>query len=389
MLGGGSNYSTDVVAQAVIQESIGSSVPSIVEQGVFPVKSLAGDWASTNVLTAKYCMKTSTFILGSPADSSANVVPNISATYSSSYIASGRCEANVLYHKRKMVGGLSSNNYGAMHESEVAGAFNEYTRAMARKVNFCLLNSYTDPIFSSRGLNGLNDWSDGQVIGASLDPSDFTAVYDFFATQIDTMMANLQISASDITLCIARNAVIAMDRSLITGTSDSIWTKLKQFVLSQVRVFIFDTYYMDNSCKFVATNYAAVCKPNESFFAIKPEKDADGNEQFTRYIEYVLPSMLVTNPNAYIYKNNLFTGVAKAVNRSSVMKNVSPAKSKAKKSEKVYKAKRAKKGVGKKSKTMTEEMAEGMTEEGMMTMAEMPMVISSNDGVVNGSKTGF
>jgi hypothetical protein len=289
--------------KAVIIEANKYSVPRCTAEGMFTVDtSLPFEWSTAAIINVEYSAKTRSFIKGSDAETNATVTPAIQAIIARKIATSGLVEAHISYHKRANTTAYN----GAMHESLVSGGMTEWAHNMAIKVDRSILSNYEDIGHRQKGLKGLNDYG-VELNEGMLDPSMFSAVYKFFATQIARMKSALQIDSSDITLFIAENAVVALNSQIITdGGGMTIWEKIKSSLLSNIKIFQLNSpFVMDNRCVFVANSFATLYKPDVTFFVPKPEKVTTGNEQYIRYLEYVLPSLVITNTEACLRQEEL------------------------------------------------------------------------------------
>jgi len=291
--------STILLSQAIIDSSSDYKVPMVVSKGMFPIKILDKPWQSTYTLHTDYSMGYDRFVATHSDD---NVVPVVNAKSKLVSALSGIAEVQILYHDRYDDSVVGNNH--VMHKSQVSSALVEINKNLSRKVDIAIFNGYVGDGLA--GIYGLNDY--GLDIGSSpLDPSDYPAVYAFFGEAISYMTQTLNVPASSINLFIGREAVMAMDSVMLSdGNGQSIWQRLKGFILSEVTIFVLDSYLLGNQCRFVARNYSALCKPNMPFFMPQPEKPADGNKQFVIYVEYVLPSLVITDSSACLKQDDLF-----------------------------------------------------------------------------------
>lgn len=305
-----------LLSQAIIDSSSDYKVPMAVSKGMFPIKVLGNPYQATKMIRTKYSMSYDRFVAGR---TDSNVIPTINARTTFDTVTSGIAEVQILYNKR--YDDSVSGNSHAMHVGQVPAALVEINKQLSRKVDIAIFSSYQDKGDGIYGINGLNDY--GIDIGnPAMDPEDYPAIYAFFGETLSYMTETLHIPASSINLFIGRQAVMAMDSVMLSdGNGQSIWQRLKAFTLADVSIFVLDSYLLSNQCRFVARNYSALCKPNLPFFMPQPEKDASGNKQFVMYIEYVLPSLVITDDNACLKQDDLFI-LPSSANRSIIKTRV-------------------------------------------------------------------
>jgi hypothetical protein len=248
-------------------------------------------------------MKTTTKVKGSDAVTDANVVPNIRASMGVYSSIVGRCEVNILYHRRANTS-IEINN-GTMHADSVLDAYSEWVNEMSKIVDYSLINGYEDQKYATIGLKGMGDFAT-EINSAPLDPTNYASCYKFFAEQIDILTSDLNIDPSRVRVIIGRDAVQAMQMTPITGTSTSVWDLLKSSVLDGVYLAIVPKEYHQNQCSFIALDYISpVVIANSPFATLGQEKDGAGNHQFVVYAECMLPSVMVTDSLAVRHQSNM------------------------------------------------------------------------------------
>jgi len=280
------------------------STPKVLQDGLLgQIKTLPYEWAVSHTPIVKYSMKTTTKVKGSPAITDANVVPNIRASMSVHSAIVGRCEANILYHRRANTS-IEVNN-GVMHADSVLDAYSEWVHEMSKIVNHSLINGYEDREYTAIGLKGMGDFAT-EINSAPLDPTNYASCYKFFAEQIDILTSDLNIDPSRVRVIIGRDAVQAMQMTPITGTSTSVWDLLQSSVLDDVYLSIVPKEYHQNQCSFIALDYISpVVVANSPFATLGQEKDVAGNHQFAVYAECMLPSVMVTDSLAVRHQSNM------------------------------------------------------------------------------------